>query len=295
MSVMTIRWKIILKSQGIDNVGLFRLNNYRLVGQAVSFITPAAKLGGEPVRAALLSSKEGIPFNKSLSGVVIDKTLEVSTSFAFFIIGSIIMLFSFVISPNFTYLIVGLSIVFLFFLILFNYRVMRGKHFFLTFFQLIKLSKLKSLKKFMKTVKEFELLIIRFYHKDRKYFLYAVLISLVGWILMFFEYDLAAKMVGHNLSILQIFLVFTFVGAAYLVPVPMALGALEAGQVSLFSMIKISTAAGLALSLIIRMKDMIFAAIGLILLVIFGLNFKDAVNDSGYLDKEVEKLKKDEE
>ena len=293
--VMTVRWRIILRSQGMKDVGIFRLTKYLLVGQAISFITPAAKLGGEPVRAALLSSKEGIPFDKSLSSVVIDKTLEISTSFAFFIIGSIIILFSFVISPNFTYIIVGLSIIFLFFLILFNYRVMRGKHFFLAFFQLIKLSKIKSLRTFMKKVKEFELLIIKFYHEDRKYFFYTIMISLVGWILMFFEYSVAAKMVGHNLSILQIFLVFTFVGAAYLVPVPMALGALEAGQVSVFSIINISAAAGLALSLIIRVKDMLITAIGLILLVIFGLNFKDAVNDAVYLDKHDEKLKKDEE
>jgi len=294
MIVMTIRWRIILRSQGMKDVNLFKLNSYRLVGQAVSFITPSAKLGGEPVRAALLSSKEGIPFDKSLSSVVIDKTLEVSTSFAFFIIGSIVMLFCFVISPNLTYLIVSLSVLFLVLLILFNYRVMRGKHFFLTFLQLIKVSKIKSLKKFMKKVKEFELLIIKFYHKDRRYFLYTGLISLLGWILMFFEYGVAAKIVGHNLSILQIFLVFTFVGAAYLVPVPMALGALEAGQISVFSLINVSTAAGLALSLIIRVKDMIIAAIGLILLVIFGLNFKDAVNETGYLDRDVEKLKKEE-
>lgn len=295
MVVMTGRWLIILDSQGIKGVGFFKLNNYRLVGQAVSFITPSAKLGGEPVRAALLTSKEKVPFEKSLSSVVIDKTLEVTTSGAFFIFGSIILLLAFVVSPDLTYLIIGVSIFFLVLIILFNYRVMRGKHFFHTILQLLRLSKVKSLKKFVKKVKDFERLIIKFYHKDRKHFYYSILISFVGWVLMFFEYSIAAKIVGHTLSVLQVFLVFTFVGAAYLVPIPMALGALEAGQISVFSIIRVSTAAGLALSLIIRVKDMIIAVIGLILLVIFGLNFKDVVNDTKYLDKDVEKLRNDED
>ncbi len=293
MAVMTVRWQVILNSQGFKGMNVFKLNNYRLVGQAISFITPSAKLGGEPVRAGLLSSKEGIPFDKALSSVVIDKTLEVSTSGAFFIIGGLFILLSFVVSPDLKYMILGLSLFFLILVFLFNYRVMRGKHFFHTFFDIIKLTKIKSLKKFMKKVKDFELLIIKFYHKDRVHFLYTLLISLVGWILMFVEYYIAGKILGQELSLLQIFLVFSFVGAAYIVPVPMALGALEAGQMSVFNLLKIGTATGLALSLIIRVKDMFLAGIGILLLFIFGLNFKKVVQDTKYLDEEVHKIKND--
>ena len=292
--ILTWRWKVILDSQGIKNVNFFRLNSYRLVGQAIGFVTPSAKLGGEPVRAGLLSTRENIPFKTALSSVVIDKTIELSTSASFFVLGVIIVMLSFVVNPEIMQLMIIISAVFLVLVIWFNYRMLKGKAFFLHIFEVMGLSRIKGFKKIGRKIKEFESLIIKFYHKDTKYFYYTLLISFMSWLVMFFEYKIAGQMVGQDLSLMQIFLIFSFVGAAYTVPIPMALGALEAGQYSIFGIIRVSQAAGLGLGLLIRLKDVIITIIGFILLAVYGLKLKDAVKETNYIDKDIHKLEKDE-
>lgn len=288
--LLSYRWKLVLKSQGMKNVGLFKLNNYKLVGYGVSYITPTAKLGGEPVRAGLLSSREGMPFDKALSSVVIDKTLELTTSALFFVVGGIFMLLSFAIPKQLGLVVIIVSVFFVIIFGIFNYRMLIGKSFFLKTFQLLGLSKIKKFDSFRKKLRDFEKLVIKFYHKDRKFLLYTVLISLVAWCLMYFEFRTAGLMVGQMLSPLQIFLIFSFVGVAYLVPIPMALGALEAGQISVFSLIGVRSATGVAVSFIVRLKDIIISAMGLLLLTFYGLKFKEVVKDAKRLDKEIEVL-----
>lgn len=287
---LTFRWFVVIRSQGIKGINIFKLNNYKIVGYAVSFLTPSAKIGGEPVRAGILSSKHNIPFNKALSSVVIDKTLELTTSALFFILGGMYLLIKFVVAPELRNVIIAVMIFFIVIFGVFNYRMMAGKSFFHKIFTIIRLDKLKSLKKFSRNLKDFEKLVIKFYHKDKKYFLYTIGISFVSWIIMFFEYRIAGEILGQILTPAQIFLIFSFVGAAYLVPIPMALGALEAGQVSVFSLIRVSAAAGVGLSLIVRVKDMLISAIGMVLLLFYGLKFKEVYNQANRIDREVKRL-----
>ncbi|MGV8169503.1 MAG: lysylphosphatidylglycerol synthase transmembrane domain-containing protein [Candidatus Nanoarchaeia archaeon] len=290
MAILTWRWKIVLESQGVKHVNLRRLNKYRIVGQAISFLTPSGKLGGEPVRAGLLSSRENIKFEKALSSVVIDRAIDVTTAMSFFVLGMFIMLFAFVISPIFADVMIFVSLIILILLIIFNYRMLKGKQVFLHLFRFLRLNKIKKLKKIEKNLIEVESLIIKFYHKDTKYFYHAIGISLLTWLVMFFEYKVAGLMVGQNLTPIQSFLIFSFVGFAYIIPVPMALGALEASQITAFSIIGISTAAGLALSFLVRLKDMVIAIWGIILLGLYGFKVNKVVEETKYLNKDVEKV-----
>jgi glycosyltransferase 2 family protein len=290
--VLTWRWQVILKSQGVKHIGFWKLNNYRLVGQGVSFLTPSGKLGGEPIRAGLTSSRENITFEKSLSSVLIDRTIDISSALAFFSLGAIILLLSFVIPAVLATILVIVCMVALFLIITFNYRMLKGKAFFHYLFRFLGLSRIKKLKKFEEKLIDVESLVIKFYHEDRKYFYQAIGISALSWVLMFVEYKIAALMVGQSLTPLQIFLVFSFIGIAYIVPVPMGIGSLEASQVTAFSIMSISSAAGLALSFLVRIKDLFIAIIGVALLGMYGFNVKKAVDDTKYLDTEVENLKK---
>lgn len=291
--VLTWRWQLILQSQGHKHVTLWRLLGYKMVGYGVSFLTPSAKVGGEPVRAGLLSTRENMTFHRALSSVVIDKTMELSTNGLFTIIGFIVILMSFVVSESVKNSLIVFIIIFLFVIVYFNYRLLRGKKFFQIIFNFFGLYKIKRLKGFIKKAKEFETLVIKFYSKDRKYFYYSLIISIVSWCIMFFEFKFAALMVGQNLTILQLFFIICVVGAAFIVPIPMGLGALEAGQIGIFALLGISKAAAVGLAFVIRLKDIILSAIGIILLGIYGLNIREVVNDTGYITKEVKRLNKE--
>jgi uncharacterized membrane protein YbhN (UPF0104 family) len=94
---------------------------------------------------------------------------------------------------------------------------------------------------------------------------------------MFVEYKVATTLLGLNLGFVALFFVITFIGLAVLFPVPMAVGVLEAGQVSAFSILGIAGSAGVALAFLVRMKDFTIGIIGLILLTMFGFNIKTTI------------------
>jgi uncharacterized protein (TIRG00374 family) len=275
--ILTYRWKIILETQGVKH-SFWKLNNYRIAGSSVGFLTPSASLGGEPVRAALLSKGAKIPFEKALSSVVIDKTIELSSSAIFFVIGTIIILLSFVVTPKLELILGIVSLIFLILVISLNYRMFLGKRSFHPLMKFIGLLKIKQIKKLEDKIIDFETLVLKFFKKDKKHFFYVIGFSILAWTVMFVEYSLLGKILGQNFEFIQIFLIFSFVGAAYILPVPMGLGALEGGQVSLFSIIHISAAAGLALALIVRLKDMILAGIGIVIMFFYGYNLKSFEN-----------------
>jgi uncharacterized protein (TIRG00374 family) len=291
--IVTWRWKVVLDSQNVKHVKFSRLVKYVLVGRGIGFLTPSGKLGSEPVRAGLLSSKEDIKFEKAFSSVIIDRSIDVTTAVVFFVVGMFLMLLFFVASPIFSDIMVTLSIILLLFIFIFNYRMLKGKKVFQHVFRFLKLNKLRKLKKFEQKLESVETLVIKFYHKDTNYFYQTLWISLLSWLLMFVEYKIAGNMVGQNLTPVQSFLIFSFVGIAYMMPIPMSLGALEASQISAFSIIGVGAATGLALSFLIRLKDFIMSMIGIVILGVYGINIKQTVQDTKYLDRDVEKMKKD--
>jgi len=121
----------------------------------------------------------------------------------------------------------------------------------------------------------FEKLIITFYERDRGYFLYAILISFLSWFFMYFEYFFVMKFFGYTLNPLQIFLIFSFVGMAYLFPIPLSLGVLEASQISVFALLNINQAAAIGLAMIIRFKDVLWSIAGFIILFFESLSLKE--------------------
>jgi uncharacterized membrane protein YbhN (UPF0104 family) len=58
-------------------------------------------------------------------------------------------------------------------------------------------------------------------------------------------------------------------GAAYIFPFPMAIGALEASQVTVFKIMKIPISSGIAMALLIRGKDLLFSFYGLIIYIYY--------------------------
>jgi len=278
MIALAWRWQIILKSQKI-NVSIFKLFLYRLVGYGISYLTPSAKLGGEPVRAALLS-RDGIDFSRGLSTVVIDKTIEIATSALFFFLGVLIMLFVYALPGNTGIMLLLSAIIFLTVMGWIYHRMISGKGFIVSACKSLKLHKIKSLKIDEEKLENFEKMVIKFFQEDKKDFYMTILASFIGWILMFFEFKFAGLIIGINLSFEQIFLVVSFLGVALMFPIPMGLGSMELSQVTVFSIIGLDKAGGVAISFLVRTRDLIWSVIGLLLLSYYGLNIKKTIKKS---------------
>jgi len=283
MLSLTWRWQIVLKSQNIK-VTMFKLFLYRLVGYGISYLTPTAKLGGEPVRAALLS-RDGVDFSRGLSTVVIDKTIEIATSALFFFIGVLIVLFAYALPGETEVMMLFFAIVFLFLMVWIYHRMSSGKGLIASLCKTLRLHKIKSLKMDEEKLERFESMVIKFFQDDKKDFYITILASFVGWVLMFFEFKLAGLIIGVNLSFEQIFLVVSFLGAALMFPIPMGIGSMELSQVTVFSIINLDKAGGVALSFLVRARDLVWSIIGLLLLSYYGLNIKKTIKKSYRLNK----------
>ena len=287
-TVLTWRWKYVLKSLDLENISFWKLNNYRLTGLAISFLTPTAKLGGEPVRAMLLSKKEDVAFDQSFSSVLIDKTIDFTMSGLFFLVGIAAFLNTYSLSDSIRFWLLTVGILLVLFIVLFYARMLRGKHFLEPILRHLKCHEWKPTRMLYYKAKDIEEIVIHFYHRDRKAYIIATLISGLSWIVMFIEYYIAGLLVGVNLSLFQIFLVFTFVGLAFIIPVPMAIGSLEAGQAGIFSLLGLGRAAGVGLSLVVRAKDILLTVIGLTVLTHTGFSLQSALIDEHLSEEDVE-------
>ena len=76
-AISTWRWSAVLKYQGLK-VPFLLLLRYRIIGTAISYLTPAARVGGEPVRGFLLKKKLGIKAGHTYSSVLIEMSLGMS-------------------------------------------------------------------------------------------------------------------------------------------------------------------------------------------------------------------------
>lgn len=264
MVVFAIRWKILLKAQGIENVTFHELVSYRIVDYGIGYLTPTGKLAGEPIRAAMLM-RNGYTFKQGLTSITIDKTIELSFTALMFVIGCLLLLVNKAFSASIAVFILAICAFLIFLNWTFYSKIFRGKPVFLSLFKFLRLDKIKKLAKYQLTIVDFERPILEFYKEKKKAYFIALGFTMLSFVLSMIEYGLLLRMVGiMEPTLKQTFMVFSVVGISFLLPVPMGLGSLETMQAWLFSSMGYSSAAGIGLAVITRSRDLlwVFAAIG---------------------------------
>lgn len=278
ISLHTLRWKLIIKTTG-HNIPFFKVLQYKIIGVGVSFITPGAKVGGEPIRAMLLS-RHNVEFHKGLSTIITDKIVDLSVQGVMFVIAAVIAVTTLAMPKDMSYSLIFVAIFFSSLIIYTYYQIFNDKNLFLKLFKLLRLNKIQKFSKIEHKVVEFEKYIVSFHKEHNTQFYLSILITITAWICMFGEYYFALRMISNfPISIMQIFMIITMVGAAYLVPIPMALGVFEAGQITIFKVLNLSVAIGVGLAMVIRARDILWTLIGFIFVTINGITWKTIKED----------------
>ena len=99
--------------------------------------------------------------------------------------------------------------------------------------------------------------------RQPKEILLALALAVVAWMALIFEYRLALEYLGLRLDIVQTIGVLTAARIAFLLPVPSGLGALEISQVLAMQALGMSPAFGISMSVLIRLRDVLFGGLGL--------------------------------
>ncbi len=264
VTLMTGRWWLILNSLGY-HLPYLKLTRYRLGSFAVSYFTPGPQIGGEPIQVLALRQYHGIPGTTGTASVGLDKLLELIANFSFLVFGTTIALTGTWLSEEWRksglVLAMGLLVIPLAYLIL----MLSGKQ------------PLNKVTNYLprKIAQNWISLALRKVEKEMSVFcvdfpktvLRATLVSFSLWLGMVFEYWLMTYFLGLRLSLLQAVSALTAARLAFLTPLPGGLGALEASQVLAMQTLGLEPAYGISISLLIRLRDILFGLVGLMGLV----------------------------
>jgi len=277
MFLFAVRWNYVMKTLG-HKLPLRESFCYRVIDYGLSYITPSGKAGGEPIRAALLT-RTGMSFKEGLANVTTDKTIELTVSVSFFIFGMLTLALGYPLPIGLRVFVIVMCAFLIFVIWKFYSRVMRGKPVFTALYRSLHLHKIKYFAKYQQAVIDFEKPILKFYKEERKAFFVALGLSVLSLLCSLAEYKLLLLMLGINASLGVVFMVLSVSGIAFLVPVPMGLGSLEAFQAALFSVLKIGSAAGVGLAVITRARDLIWVLAAVALSLYFG-SFKRVLREA---------------
>lgn len=258
----TLRWHLILKSISNSAVGFWSLFLHRMSGFAISYLTPSAQTGGEPLRILLLHN-DNVSTKTATSSVIIDKGLELTALFLFIAMGLVTALLDGSLPVEISSVVWGLLVLMFGAIFWFYYASMKNIGFFSSVLRFTRLNRFKRVKSLEERIIEVEQEMTRFYKHHVKTFLLLVVTSLVITSFLLLEHYLIARFMGVQLSFLQTFLVSTIPYVAFIVPIPGGLGILESGHAAIFAALGISINA-FVLVFIIRIRDLTFVLIGLI-------------------------------
>jgi len=267
------RWQLIvnrhLKKE--NQIPLGRMYMHRMAGFAVSYLTPAAQVGGEPVRIGMLMS-DGVSAKKATSAVLLDIAIELFAYFVFIIAGVALALAS-GLGEGTSLWMIGLGLIIaLGVLGGFFAAIASGKGFFLRVFRALRLHKWKRMKNIERWIRETEDLMTSFMQGRRSLLIVVALLALTVISFRVVEVFYLAWFFGISLSFAQAFLTATLPGVALILPIPAGLGVFEGGFAAVFEVLGIPLTA-VAFALIIRLRDAIFITAGSMWMVHRGEKF----------------------
>lgn len=271
MLLSVYRWQIVLKSFEYD-VSFMPLLSYDVIGYAVSYLTPTARTGGVPLRAYLLK-KQKVPFAEGMSSVALDKAMELIVNFLFAVFAVLIFILPLNIPASIKILSVTASLFILGLVLLFFFSLYFKKGFFSTAFKLFNfIPQFELMKKLRRKSRKLELYVHFFLRYRWKSSLACSLISVLIFVLMVLESKFGLLAIGYDAPLAYVFLIMAATAIAGLVPIPATLGILEMSEASVFLMLGINPYIGIAFALLVRAKDIIWTAAGVVLLSHTGIN-----------------------
>lgn len=267
----TLRFKVILDSYG-KKIPFLTLMKHYISSFSISYITPASRLGGEPVRIYMMKKECNIDYKTGTSVVILDKFVEILGSALYGVIGLIVLL-SLTTSSIFLFIkIIFGTMIFIVLISLFYmyYRLKNGKGVFLPLFLILRLHKISKLNNKHHIFKDIDLSISNFFKYHKKAFLLSFMFYCISGIIFIIKFKLLLLSLGMSLPIHYIILIINLWGLLNFVPTPGSFGFLELGQFELFKILGMSGTIGLSMVLILRAGHLLVVSLGLFFVSKFG-------------------------
>jgi len=264
----TLNWKIVLDRLN-GKVGLGRIFSARLAGHAISYLTPSAHIGGEPIRALMLGNNDR---RVNFASVVVDKTIEIM-SMIFLMCFGVLLGLGRISLPGKTWIVIVAVVLSIGGLTVFIYYKQRTGMFSWIRNIMVKMRiNPPFLARNAERIKETDRHISHFYRKHRGAFFVLLFLYLGLGLVWTMEIYITLQVLGvSEAGFFDSFLIVSLGNLAFLLPViPAAIGTYEATYVGLFLLLGLGSGAAIALTLIRRILSLIWAGIGLIAMSLGG-------------------------
>jgi len=253
------RWWLLLRGLGYD-LPFWPLLGHRLAAFGVSYFTPGPQFGGEPLQVLLVERQHGVPRATAVAAVSLDKTVELLLNFGFLAVGVTLVLQT----GLFGTAVSGGTAVWLLLLLvppsLYLWLIWQGKQ---PVTRLLLWLKITQMDRVTTAVSHSETQMTTLCQQNPGTLLAAIGVSGLGWVLMIAEFYLMASFLGVPLTLAQLIALLTAARVAFLLPLPGGLGTLEASQVWALGLMGLNPTAGISLSLLIRLRDVMLGLLGL--------------------------------
>jgi glycosyltransferase 2 family protein len=256
-------WMLALPGIAATGRWLYRLWKVRMVGEAVNNATPAASLGGEPVKAMLLHRLYGIDYPRGFASVVAARTVILMAMVIFLALGFALALRSPDLSPAYK-LVAGLGLAAfvagigaLFAVQRFKVTSRLGR-----FLGRNRLG--QRLEVALGHLHDVEDRMIHFYTKNRAGFAAALALAFANWLLGVVELYVAMLALGRPVSWEEAWIIesLTQLARAGAFFIPASLGAQEGAFVLVTAALTGDPALGLASSIVRRAREIVVAGWG---------------------------------
>lgn len=277
LATFSARWWLLLYAQGY-RLPYHKLMGYRLSAFAVSYFTPGPHFGGEPLQIYFVVRHHAVPTPVALAAVVLDKLIEMIFNFTFVVLGALFVLEWQKGAMGTVQISTAVVFGVLFVLPLLVLSALAwGRHplstplaAMLRWWQWLRrspkehgVSTHSRLGHFVLTLRESEHLGSRIF-RHRPWLLAAAIgVSVASWIAIVAEFWLMTYVLDLGLTLADALVALLAARAAILLPLPAALGALEASQALAMVSLGLPAAYGISLSLLIRARDVLLGLAGL--------------------------------
>jgi len=262
-----IGWRRVLSGPAGRALSLWRLYVIRLAGEAVNSITPTAGLAGEPVKAYLLR-QHGIEASAGVASVVIAKGALITAQILFTLCGLALLLDLLDVLRDQVLVLIGAWIVGIGVAVL----IVAGQRVGVVAWSVRLLRRLRIRGSFVDRLevraREIDEVLIVFYRDDPRGFLIATAFHLLAWVLGAGEVIFFFLLMGVDCGLREALIIESLTQATMVsgAMIPGGLGVQELGGAVLCRLVGIGEAAGLAMMLLKRIREIGFSLVGLALL-----------------------------
>ena len=259
MAVDTVGWRYAF---AYDRVPFLRLMAARIAGEAVSVVTALASVGGDAVKVWFL--RPHVPYQESVASVIIAKT-TITLSQALFLSIGVVAALALAIDARLVRAMLWLLLIELigaggFLVVQIAGLVTRGARLLERFKKLHALAAAENLDRTLQS----------FYRREWRRFALSVGFHLLGWIMGVFETWLFLRVLQIPASITTALVIETLGSAVRFATffVPGSLGALEGANTAAFAALGFGAQAGLAFSLLRRLRQVVWIGLGVVVLLL---------------------------